>query len=116
MPVRWRRPAAWPERAQAVATFLYMEMLKHGYTAVGEFHYVHHRPDGVPYEEPNELAIAVIVLALITLFLFREGYQFFGDVAMDMGAVPTRVPVGRRVGRPGCRGCRGSGTAAPAGG
>ena len=31
-----------------------------GYTAVGEFHYVHHRPDGVPYEEPNELALAVI--------------------------------------------------------
>jgi formimidoylglutamate deiminase len=31
-----------------------------GYTAVGEFHYVHHRPDGTPYEEPNELALAVI--------------------------------------------------------
>ena len=30
-----------PERAQAVATQLYIEMLKHGYTAVGEFHYVH---------------------------------------------------------------------------
>ena len=24
-----------------------------GYTAVGEFHYVHHRPDGTPYEEPE---------------------------------------------------------------
>ena len=31
-----------------------------GYTTVGEFHYVHHRPDGTPYEEPNELALAVI--------------------------------------------------------
>ena len=30
-----------PERAQAVARFLYIDMLKHGYTAVGEFHYVH---------------------------------------------------------------------------
>ena len=30
-----------PERAQAVATHLYIDMLKHGYTAVGEFHYVH---------------------------------------------------------------------------
>ena len=27
---------------------------------VGEFHYVHHRPDGRPYEEPNELAFALI--------------------------------------------------------
>ena len=32
-----------PERAQAVATYLYIDMLKHGYTAVGEFHYVHDR-------------------------------------------------------------------------
>src|SRR4029079_9503821 len=34
-----------------------------GYTTVGEFHYVHHRPDGTPYEEPNELALAVIAAA-----------------------------------------------------
>ena len=34
-----------------------------GYTTVGEFHYVHHRPDGTPYEEPNELALAVIEAA-----------------------------------------------------
>ncbi len=32
-----------PERAQAIAAQLYVEMLKHGYTAVGEFHYVHDR-------------------------------------------------------------------------
>ena len=31
-----------------------------GYTAVGEFHYVHHQPDGTPYDEPNALALAVI--------------------------------------------------------
>jgi len=31
-----------PEQAQAIATHLYIEMLQHGYTAVGEFHYVHH--------------------------------------------------------------------------
>ena len=30
-----------------------------GYGAVGEFHYVHHRPDGTPYEDPNAMAIAV---------------------------------------------------------
>ena len=30
-----------PGQAQAVAKYLYIEMLKHGYTAVGEFHYVH---------------------------------------------------------------------------
>ena len=34
-----------PERAQAVAMHLYIDMLKHGYTAVGEFHYVHDRSE-----------------------------------------------------------------------
>jgi len=31
-----------PGQAQAIAAQLYVEMLKHGYTAVAEFHYVHH--------------------------------------------------------------------------
>ena len=30
-----------PEQSQAIATHLYIEMLKHGYTAFAEFHYVH---------------------------------------------------------------------------
>ena len=34
-----------PGQAQAVAKYLYIEMLKHGYTAVGEFHYVHDGSD-----------------------------------------------------------------------
>ena len=31
-----------PEQAHAIAAELYIEMLRHGYTAVAEFHYVHH--------------------------------------------------------------------------
>ena len=31
-----------PEQAQAIAAQLYIELLRHGYTAVAEFHYVHH--------------------------------------------------------------------------
>ena len=38
-----------PEDNQAIAAQLYVEMLKAGYTAVGEFHYVHLDPDGEPY-------------------------------------------------------------------
>ena len=34
-----------PAHAQAIALQLYIEMLKHGYTAVAEFHYVHHPAD-----------------------------------------------------------------------
>src|SRR5688572_31065145 len=31
-----------PPQAQAIATQLYIEMLERGYTALAEFHYVHH--------------------------------------------------------------------------
>ena len=31
-----------PGQAHAIAAQLYIELLKHGYTAVAEFHYVHH--------------------------------------------------------------------------
>jgi formimidoylglutamate deiminase len=35
-----------------------------GYGAVGEFHYVHHRPDGSPYDDPNAMAKALARAAL----------------------------------------------------
>jgi formimidoylglutamate deiminase len=42
----------------------YGEMAAAGYGVVGEFHYVHHQPDGTPYPEPNALAIALAEAAL----------------------------------------------------
>jgi formimidoylglutamate deiminase len=47
-----------PERLYDVALRCYREMRAAGYGAVGEFHYVHHQPDGTPYAEPNAMAIA----------------------------------------------------------
>jgi formimidoylglutamate deiminase len=38
---------------------VYEEMAAAGYGAVGEFHYVHHQPDGTPYEDPNAMAKAL---------------------------------------------------------
>ncbi|MDP9255619.1 MAG: formimidoylglutamate deiminase [Actinomycetota bacterium] len=49
-----------PRGMRAVAEECFDAGRRAGYTAVGEFHYVHHRSDGTPYEEPNELALAVI--------------------------------------------------------
>ena len=40
-----------PEQVEAIATWLYIEMLEAGYTSVCEFHYVHHAPDGRPYAD-----------------------------------------------------------------
>ncbi len=49
-----------PEEVEAIAAQLYLEMLKAGYTAVGEFHYLHHAPDGQPYDDLTEMAHRVI--------------------------------------------------------
>jgi len=49
-----------PEELRAIAAQLYIEMLEAGYTAVGEFHYLHHQPDGRPYADPAELSWAML--------------------------------------------------------
>ena len=46
-----------PDDAFAIARFLYLEALLNGYTAIAEFHYVHHRPDGAPYPQPAEMLL-----------------------------------------------------------
>ena len=45
-----------PEDAEAVAAQLYAELLEHGFTSVAEFHYLHHQPDGTPYDDLAEMA------------------------------------------------------------
>ncbi len=49
-----------PETLFTVTRDCYREMLRAGITCVGEFHYVHHTPDGRPYADPNELSRQVI--------------------------------------------------------
>jgi formiminoglutamate deiminase len=48
-----------PERYYAVARAVFGEMLVCGWTAVGEFHYVHHRHDGRPYAVAHAMESAV---------------------------------------------------------
>ena len=52
-----------PESLHAVASQLYVEMLEAGYTAVCEFHYLHHAPDGSPYATPTAMSDALIAAA-----------------------------------------------------
>jgi len=65
----------WREQMYAVAAELtpdtyfelardtYAEMRATGITAVGEFHYLHHQPDGTPYDDPNEMGKALLAAA-----------------------------------------------------
>lgn len=52
-----------PDELRAIATQLYVEMLKAGYTHVCEFHYLHHQPDGKPYDDPSAMSLALIEAA-----------------------------------------------------
>ena len=52
-----------PERLHAVASQLYVEMLEAGYGSVCEFHYLHHAPDGTPYDDPAAMSRALIQAA-----------------------------------------------------
>jgi formiminoglutamate deiminase len=52
-----------PDSYLALARATFGEMALAGITAVGEFHYVHHAPDGTPYEDPNAMGAAVIAAA-----------------------------------------------------
>ncbi|MBU2669681.1 formimidoylglutamate deiminase [Actinoplanes bogorensis] len=89
-----------PDSYYALAKAVYAEMARAGITAVGEFHYLHHGPDGTPYADPNAMGNALIAAAadagiritlLDTLYLTAtvdgkplEGVQRrFGDGDLD---------------------------------
>lgn len=71
-----------PDQIEAIATQLYAEMARHGYTAVTEFHYVHHQPDRLPYENKAELGQRLINAAknagihitLVPMFYQKGGF------------------------------------------
>lgn len=71
-----------PEDFFAIAAQAYVEMLKAGFTTVGEFHYVHHQPNGKPYTEPSLIAqhlieaakIAGIAITLLPVLYCASGF------------------------------------------
>jgi hypothetical protein len=76
-----------PERMREVGARVYGEMAAAGYGAVGEFHYVHHSPDGTPYKEPNAMAIALAEAAVeagLEIALLPAAYHRAGP-----GLAPT---------------------------
>lgn len=52
-----------PELYFRLARATYAEMALAGIGAVGEFHYLHHHPGGIPYADPHAMADAVIAAA-----------------------------------------------------
>jgi len=67
--------------AQIIATQLYIEMLKMGYTRVAEFHYLHHEINGDNHTELAEMAKAIFKASQqsgIGLTLLPVLYRFSG--------------------------------------
>ena len=92
-----------PDQAHAVAVQLYIEMLKHGYTAVGEFHYVHHPAEMLArhLDAARETGIAITVLPSLYRWagfgkkpLEPRQQRFASDVPSIMEAV-ARLRAGR---------------------
>ncbi len=52
-----------PDSMLALTRATFAEMALAGVTLVGEFHYLHHGPDGIPYADPNSMGVAVIQAA-----------------------------------------------------
>lgn len=71
-----------PDQLEAIATMLYAEMLRHGYTSVAEFHYLHHNKSGNHFENKSEMGerllaaaqTAGIKITLIPVFYQRGGF------------------------------------------
>ncbi|MCU1359393.1 MAG: formiminoglutamate deiminase [Ilumatobacteraceae bacterium] len=89
-----------PQTYHRLARAVFAEMALAGVTCVGEFHYLHHQPDGSPYADPNVMGASLISAAAdagirITLldacYLHggidqppNEVQQRFSDVRVDL--------------------------------
>ena len=70
-----------PDAVEAIAAMVQVEMLEAGFTAVGEFHYLHHTPDGTPHDDPGEMAARICAAATTTgiaLTLLPVFYRWSG--------------------------------------
>lgn len=78
-----------PESIYEISRIAYEELRRAGVLYVGEFHYVHHQPDGTPYEERTLLADCVIRAAKdagLRIALLRVVYRRAGAGREPEGA------------------------------
>lgn len=79
-----------PIDVQVIATQLYIDMLKAGYSQVGEFHYLHHEAGGLAYQRPEEMALQLLHAADLagigmTLLPVLYSHSGFGGRAPNVG-------------------------------
>lgn len=102
-----------PDDLEAIAAQAYMEMLEAGFTWVAEFHYLHHQPDGRPYDNVAEMSQRIVAaaaetgigLTLLPVFYRQSGFggkppspaqaRFLNDRSSYARLMETKVPGGR---------------------
>ena len=101
-----------PDDLEAITAMAYMEMLEAGFTWVAEFHYLHHQPDGRPYDNIAEMSERVVAaadtsgigLTLLPVLYRQSGFlgkpasegqrRFLNDRDSYARLMETRVPGG----------------------
>jgi formimidoylglutamate deiminase len=104
-----------PDDLAVLATQLFIEMLKSGYTSVAEFHYLHRQRNGLPYGDENALWAAIDTAASVagigltflpTLYqtsdfggkpLKTEQARFESDTEYFLRAVERRIAAERSI-------------------
>jgi len=95
----WRRlmfrflQALNPDHVEAIVAFVQMQMLEAGYATNTEFHYLHHRPDGTPYDNIAEMAQRIAAAADcsgIGLTLLPVYYRYGGCDKRPLGSGQVR--------------------------
>lgn len=74
--------ALTPDDVEAIAAMAMVEMLEGGFTSLAEFHYLHHAPEGTPYEDVAELSGRIVEaahrtgigLTLLPVFYAQGGF------------------------------------------
>jgi formimidoylglutamate deiminase len=102
-----------PDDLEAIAAMTYLEMLEAGFTWVAEFHYLHHQPDGRPYDNIAEMSERIVAaatdvgigLTLLPVLYRQSGFggkppsaaqrRFLNDRDSYARLMQTKVPDGR---------------------
>jgi formiminoglutamate deiminase len=102
-----------PDDLEAIAAYAYMEMLEAGFTWVAEFHYLHHQPDGRPYDNVAEMSERIVAaadavgigLTLLPVLYRQSGFgakppseaqrRFINDRDSYARIMETKVPSGQ---------------------
>ncbi|MBM4375456.1 MAG: formimidoylglutamate deiminase [Deltaproteobacteria bacterium] len=103
-----------PESIHRISRVAYRELRAAGVLTVGEFHYVHHQPDGAPYADRLAMADAVIEaaraeglrIALLRVVYARAGegrppegaQRRFADASLDAGLADVEALLARYAG------------------